>query len=181
MTLKLAAWFYHQDHPGPQRGNILVVALEGGDGGFIGCGNRIQSFARLHLVVQNAGLLRSVLIRSFHGSSAAGTLATALRTAFLWSACRPDGRDGGHFAARRNRQMQGQHGPSMQAIAAQPVPAPKHLRRHPEVLRHGLNRISLANLIARDPARISRRIADVLARRDRNNQLGIGRSSAPSR
>ena len=53
----LAGWFYDENHTRPQSGNVLIVAFEGGDCGFVGGGDRIQRFSGFHLVVKHAGLL----------------------------------------------------------------------------------------------------------------------------
>src|ERR1700693_1424072 len=64
----LAGGLHNQDHTRAQGSNVLIVALQGGDGGFVGCGNGIQGFARLHLVAQYASLLCRVLVRCLYRS-----------------------------------------------------------------------------------------------------------------
>ncbi len=52
----LAAGFDDQNHAGVEHGYVAVVALEGGDGGLVGGGNRVESFAAFHGVAKNSGL-----------------------------------------------------------------------------------------------------------------------------
>jgi hypothetical protein len=43
----------HQDHARPQGGDVAVVLLQSGHGGVVGIGDRIQSLARLDLVMDH--------------------------------------------------------------------------------------------------------------------------------
>ena len=45
---------HDQDHPGAQDGDVAVGLLEGGDGGLVGIGDRVESLARLYFVVDNS-------------------------------------------------------------------------------------------------------------------------------
>ena len=56
----LPARFDDQDHAGAEHGDITVVALEGGDGGLVGGGNRVESFAAFHLMAEHGGLAGSI-------------------------------------------------------------------------------------------------------------------------
>jgi len=57
----LPAGFDDQDHAGVEHGHVAVVALESGDGGLVGGGDRIESFAAFHCVAENAGLTGTIL------------------------------------------------------------------------------------------------------------------------
>src|SRR5579872_1665689 len=46
---------HDQDHAGSENGDVAVVAFEGGDGGSIGVGDGVESFATLHFVVNHCG------------------------------------------------------------------------------------------------------------------------------
>ena len=62
----LAAGLDDQDHPWAKDGYVAVVALQGGDRGFVGGGDGVESFATFHLVSEHGGSA---------GASAPGFLA----------------------------------------------------------------------------------------------------------
>jgi len=59
------AGLHDQDHAGPQDSDVAVVALESGDGGLVGSGDRIERFPGLHLVAKHAGLLGGMFVYGF--------------------------------------------------------------------------------------------------------------------
>lgn len=50
----LPAGFDHQNHAGPQDGDILVCPLQCGYGGVVGGGDGVEGLARFYFVVQDS-------------------------------------------------------------------------------------------------------------------------------
>src|SRR5882672_11614957 len=63
----LPAGLDHQNHPRVEDGDVAVVAFEGGDGGLVGGGDRIESFPGLDGVAEHGSLSGSVLFVSLCG------------------------------------------------------------------------------------------------------------------
>ena len=53
---KLPAGLDYKDHSGAEDGDVAVAALEGGDGGLITGGDRVEGFAALYSVMEYGGL-----------------------------------------------------------------------------------------------------------------------------
>ena len=51
-----AAGLNDQDHARPERGHVAVIALQGSHCGLVRSGDRVESFAGLHPVMNRAGL-----------------------------------------------------------------------------------------------------------------------------
>src|ERR1700690_2494072 len=69
--------------------------------------------------------------------------------------------------------MDEQRLPSRQALALQAVPTADHLGGDSEIFGYRLDRVSFADLVARDDSRIGRRIG-LLAGSDRDDQTAFG-------
>jgi hypothetical protein len=53
---RLPAGLDYKDHSGAEDGDVAVAALEGGDGGLITGGDRVEGFAALYSVMEYGGL-----------------------------------------------------------------------------------------------------------------------------
>lgn len=155
------AGLHNQDHSGAQCGDILVIALEGGDGGLVGGGDRIEGLTGLHFVVEDAGLVGGFSVRFCgfaRGSLGVGDLLVlaGMLTGPYRGRCRLRIRlaAGGHW------QVEREHGSATQTVAAQAVPTAKHLGGDSEILGDGLNGVALTDFVADDPAGIRCRVAD---------------------
>src|SRR4029077_8624369 len=115
---------YNQNHPRPQRRDIPVVVLQGGDGGVVRGGDRKEGFAALDPVTQNR------VCRCCGGMGSGGRVVRS-----GWMIARNL-----HLArAPSNGKMEIQDPSSGEAAAFQVVPDAKHPGGVAEILRDRFN------------------------------------------
>src|SRR3954469_21176531 len=169
ILLELADDLDVQDHAGTDHPHVAIVTFQGPYRGAVGVSDGIQRFAGAYAMMDYRKFLFGLQTFDFRGLRGRRLGACGLRFGALGLAARSV--QFGIMRAGRNWQVQGEDSASGKAVggAANAVPAAKLLRRDAEIVGYALDRVSLANFVARDSARVSSSVArGMLAGSDRD-------------